>query len=217
MDTSRPNHGSRRGRVLRYVALLAATLVLAGCAAAPAGNDSPSRSEDTSASTGASDSTQSVLARYGLAGLDAAQIIDRLDATPIADRPGGLTVSVRPAELIVGDDAGRTASLPMPADRFYLSVAPYLNHSHDCHFHSLTTCRGELSRVAVDITVRDEMTGAVVLHQERVTYDNGFVGLWLPRDITGTLTIDYHGRRATSVFSTRGADDPTCLTTMRLT
>jgi hypothetical protein len=221
MDTTRPNHASRRGNVLRYVALLAAALVLDGCASGPVRHESPGRTIGTSAGAGMSavptpSSVETVLAPYGLAGLDAAQIIERLDTTPIADRPRGLTASVRPTELMVSDDAGRTASLRLPADRFYLSVAPYLNHTHDCYFHSLTTCRGELSRVAMDITVRDETTGAVIVHKRSTTYDNGFVGLWLPRDLTATLTVEYQGRGATSVISTDDVDDATCLTTMRL-
>ncbi|MFS4491238.1 CueP family metal-binding protein, partial [Dietzia kunjamensis] len=47
------------------------------------------------------------------------------------------------------------------------------------------------------------------------TYDNGFLGLWLPRGITATLTIDHDGRTATAPIST-GDDDLTCLTTMQL-
>jgi hypothetical protein len=68
----------------------------------------------------------------------------------------------------------------------------------------------------MDITVRDETTGAVIVHKRSTTDDNGFVGLWLPRDLTATLTVEYQGRGATSVISTDDADDATCLTTMRL-
>lgn len=62
----------------------------------------------------------------------------------------------------------------------------------------------------------DNQTGQTVLDETRTTYDNGFVGLWLPRGLTGTLTIEHDGKTATSPVST-GADDPTCLTSMQLT
>lgn len=29
-------------------------------------------------------------------------------------------------------------------DEFYVSVTPYLEQTHDCFFHSRTTCLGEL-------------------------------------------------------------------------
>ena len=34
-------------------------------------------------------------------------------------------------------------------------------------------------------------TGDILIDEPRTTYDNGFLGFWLPRDITATLTIDY--------------------------
>lgn len=105
----------------------------------------------------------------------------------------------------------------MPADRFYLSVAPYLDTTHDCHFHSLTSCRGELSRAEVEVTVRYDASGDIVLQQRWATHDDGFIGLWLPRHVTGALSIEYQGRHATSAISTSRDDHATCLTTMRLT
>ena len=161
----------------------------------------------------------SVLDQHGLTGLDARQIIDQLDAQPVADRPADLLASVRPDELVLTDPSdrtGETTTLPMPDDEFYLSVAPYRAQTHDCVFHSLTTCRGELSGRDVEVTVTDDQTGQVMLDDTRTTFDNGFIGLWLPRDTTGTLTIRYEGTEATSPIST-GEDDLTCLTTMRLT
>ena len=162
----------------------------------------------------------SLLDQHGLTGLDARQIIDQLDAQPVADRPADLLASVQPDELVLTDPSDRTGetttTLPMPDDEFYLSVAPYREQTHDCVFHSLTTCRGELSQQDVEVTVTDDETGQVVLDDTRTTFDNGFVGLWLPRDTTGTLTIRHDGGEATSPVST-GEDDLTCLTTMRLT
>ena len=49
------------------------------------------------------------------------------------------------------------------------------------------------------------------------TFDNGFVGIWLPRGMTGDITVEHEGRRATAPVSTANSDDLTCLTSLRLT
>lgn len=161
-------------------------------------------------------SATAILGDFGYAGVDVESLVDRLDATPISDRPAGLMASVRPGELQLTGRGGRTASVPMPTGRFYLSIAPYVAGTHDCHFHSLTTCRGELSGARIDVTVRDDATGAVIAEGPRTTFDNGFVGLWLPRGIDATVTVGYQGKKAAASISTRGDDAATCLTTMRL-
>lgn len=68
----------------------------------------------------------------------------------------------------------------------------------------------------VQVTVTDTATGDILIDEPRTTYDNGFLGFWLRRDITATLTIDYDDKSATVPIAT-GDLDLTCLTTMRLT
>ncbi len=46
-------------------------------------------------------------------------------------------------------------------------------------------------------------------------FANGFVGLWLPRDIEGTLRISQDERAGEVDFAT-DADAPTCVTTLQL-
>ncbi|MDO5513202.1 CueP family metal-binding protein [Corynebacterium sp.] len=185
------------------IALLAAgSLALASCST---DNDPAQEAASPPAS----------LEAYGLAGLDAPQIIDKLDTMPVADRPADLTASVQPTELSLNTGSEELATLPMPDDEFYLSVAPYENRTHSCHFHSLTTCLGEMAGEQVHVTVTDTTTGQTLIDEPRTTYDNGFLGLWLPRDITATLTIDHDGKTATSPIAT-GDQDLTCLTTMQI-
>ena len=186
-----------------FALLSVSALALAGCSAVTGGNPDP-----------ASASTASTISE--LAVLPAPQIIDILDALPVAERPDDLTASVEPAALTLSDEGGRTETLPMPEDEFYLSVAPYESRTHPCHFHSLTTCLGEMANEDVHVTVIDTTTGQTLIDEERTTYDNGFLGLWLPRDITANLTIDHDGEAATAHIAT-GDQDPTCLTTMQLT
>lgn len=71
-----------------------------------------------------------------------------------------------------------------------------------------------MSIPAVRITVTDA-DGVVLVDEERATYANGFVGLWLPADTTGTLTVEVDGRSGSQQVST-GAEDPTCLTTLQV-
>ena len=193
------------------VATAAAALLLTGCAD---GTATGGAGAGTTSQGGTAQAVRDgLLAEYGLDGMSAAQIIDRLDRLGGSDRPTDLTASVRPdqLELSAGDDQLR---LPLPEDRFYLSVAPYVDQTHDCFYHSLTTCTGELSGRDIRVQVVDG-DGSVLLDDTRTTFANGFVGLWLPRDITGTLRVSYDGKVGRTGFST-GPKAATCLTTLRL-
>lgn len=187
----------------RLAALLFVVLASAGCSA-PAQQSPPPAAQAP------------ILAEHGLEGLDARQIIEKLDAMPVAERPKDLLASIRPNELVLSDDQDRSVSVPMPEDEFYVSVAPYVSQTHDCYFHSLTTCKGELSKTDVEVKVTDGGTEKPVLDESVQTFDNGFAGLWLPRGLDGTLTVSSAGRSASMPISTEGAEEPTCLTTLRL-
>jgi hypothetical protein len=193
------------------VAATMATLLLTGCA---------SRSDGTteaapSGAVAAADAT-ALLAEYGLAGEDTAQVIDHLDRLTVEQRPAAdLKASVRPHELVLSHGA-QQVSLAIPSDRFYLSVAPYVDETHDCFHHSLTTCKGELVAENVGVRIVDETHDEVLVEEVRTTFANGFVGFWLPRDINGILQITY-GSKSGQTKITTAEKSPTCLTTLRLT
>lgn len=196
-----------------WIALLTCTLALAGC-----GGETDSAEDPTSAATSSADASQGegLLDEHGLDGLDARQVVDRLDRVAVADRPKDLMVSVRPDELLVSTaDGAKEESLPMPEDEFYLSIAPYADSTHECFFHSLTTCRGELADEEVEVTIT-AADGEVLVDETRRTFDNGFVGVWLPRDLEATVTVR-RGDQEGSAQITTGGDDLTCLTTLQLT
>ena len=199
----------RRKLFATVAAVLVSGLALTGCAA-PAPTAAPSAA---SSETGDSE----FLAEHNLDGLGAAQIIERLDTLPVADRPIDLIASVQPDVLVLTDGQGRETQLAMPEDEVYISVAPFRAQTHDCYFHSLTTCLGELANTEVEVTLTDTATGDVLINDLRQTFDNGFVGFWVPRGLEASLTIGHDSQTGTATISTVNADDPTCITTLQLT
>lgn len=196
----------------------AAAMLLAGCSA--------SQDQDQGGGAGASPAVSSVeasseafvsdplLESLGVDGLSGRQIVDHLERVAGAERRSEIIASVRTDELVVSDGT-RDVVVPLPEDVFYVSVAPYVSATHDCFYHSLTTCQGELSNEPVDVTITSS-TGEVLHDGQVTTFDNGFVGFWLPRGAEGTIELDHEGRTGTHTFST-DADAPTCVTTAQLT
>jgi len=186
---------------------VAVALLLAGCSS----SSTPSSDAETGAPAAADAS--SLLRDFGLDGMDTREVIDHLDRLGGDERPTDLMASIRTDEVVLSDGT-RETTLPMPADELYVSMAPYVDQTHDCFFHSLTTCQGELVDADVDILVRDDQ-GEVVLEETTTTYANGFVGVWLPRDLTGTVVLTVDGRSVEAPLSTT-ADSATCLTGLQL-
>lgn len=191
-----------------------AVLVLTGCAA---GEDEAVRDSSADASTASAANTdaEELLADRGLDGMDTVELIDHLDRLGGTERPDDLFASVRPDQLVLAADDVET-SVPIPEDRFYLSIAPYVDRTHECFNHSLTTCTGELASTPVQVRIVDNSTDEVLVDETVTTYANGFVGFWLPSDIEADLEVSYDGKTARSDIGT-GDDDPTCLTTLQLT
>lgn len=200
-------------RALATASLLA--VALTGCAGATTAQSSPTPAA-SSAQAGSSQSVDEAIVALGLEGMDAREVIDTLDVMPIDERPQGFRASIRPDELILSTSETSTRSLPMPEDLFYVSVAPYVSTTHDCYFHSLTTCKGEQRNTEMKVSVTDKATGESVLDETLTSFDNGFVGLWLPRGLDATLNVEVDGRSATQEISTKASDDATCLTTLHL-
>lgn len=191
-------------------ALLTAALGLVGCADDTPATESAPLTADAPPRTG-----DAVLAAHGLDGMPVEEVIETLDAMPVAERPTDLIASVRPDVLLLTDASHQEYQLPIEGDEVYVSVAPYVSGTHECHFHSLTTCRGELAATDVHVTVTSS-DGEVVLDDDLQTYDNGFVGIWVPRGIEGTLTVESDGRSGSTEIATTSAEDRTCITDIQL-
>ncbi|TSI12554.1 hypothetical protein FO013_19940 [Brevibacterium aurantiacum] len=192
---------------MRKIVMAGAGLVLLLSGCATGGSDDAGEPGDN----GASD----LLAGHGLDDMDVTEIIDHLDRVPIDERSTTLMASVQPDELQLSDESAELG-LDLPEDTSYISIAPFVDQSHECFYHSLTTCLGELSGEAVDVTITDSATGEEVVDETATTFDNGFVGFWVPRGITGTVEISSGGRDGTADFSTKD-DGATCITGLRLT
>lgn len=163
----------------------------------------------------ASSPSASVLEEYGLEDASGREIVEELEALPMEEKPTGVNVSVESDDVVFTNALGEEDSVPLPEDEFYLSIAPYTQQTHDCFLHSLTGCEGELDHEDFDVTVTDQDTGDVVVDEQVRSHDNGFFGLWLPRDIDAELSIESDDGEMTTEIST-GDDDLTCLTDARL-
>lgn len=190
---------------------LLAALSLAGCANVDAAPSQGNASTEASTQR----SIDEILGELQLDTSDATQLIEALDALPLAERPDDLIASVLPNGVQLQPGQVDETFLPVATDEFYLSIAPYVSQTHPCTFHSLTTCVGEMQRAPIELTIADSSTGELVFAGQRTTNDNGFVGVWLPRNGEFKVTIRSEQGVAEQTVTT-GEQDPTCLTTMQL-
>lgn len=169
-----------------------------------------------SACSGSDDTADNtLLADFGLEDKTAVEIVDYLERLEGPDRPQDLRASVRVDELQLQTEEA-ALNLPLPDDKFYFSFAPFLDMTHECFYHSLTTCQGELRGEQVDITITDNASGEVLVEETATSFDNGFIAYWLPKDIEATLSVSFDGHSAETIITTN-ADSPTCLTSVQLT
>lgn len=196
-----------RTALLTAVSLLAIGGI-AGCTANPV-ETSPSTQSTADTSTAPADS---LLAAHGLSGKSPEEVVEAMDRDPAA-RPLPLMASVRYDEVLL-DDGTTQASLPLDGDNFYLSIAPYEDSTHDCYFHSLGTCQGELASTDVHVTITSD-EGETLVDEDATTYANGFVAFWIPKDIQGTVTITKDGKSGEVPFSS-DEEGATCVTTLQL-
>ncbi|MGY4858975.1 CueP family metal-binding protein [Cryobacterium sp. AP23] len=198
----------------RTVASLGAVIFLLALTACTGGGPA-AVSTGTGASAGLGVEADAMLAQYDIsAPATATDLIEQLQAQPLADRPDGLMASVRVDELLLasGDDE---VSLALPEDEFHLSIAPYLTDTHECFYHSLTTCVGELGDEDFHVTITDDATNDVLLDRDVTTFENGFFDAWLPTGLDITVLID-DGERSVKLPLGTSTDDPTCVTTAQL-
>jgi len=199
-------------RFISLAAACAAAVTLSACS-----TESPVQSEASQSDAAATEVQQvpveDILAEFDLEGLDGPEIVDKLDHMPKDERNSDLHASVSTNELILTAEQGK-ASLPLPEDKFYVSIAPYVSNTHDCFNHSLTTCTGELGKEDIHVTITDD-EGNELVNEDTTTFDNGFIGYWLPADKKGTITIKQDGKTGEVPLDT-SEEGATCITTLQM-
>ncbi|QIM18684.1 hypothetical protein G7066_08805 [Leucobacter coleopterorum] len=204
-------HNNTARRILQTTLptfLITGTLLLAGCAATPASE--PAANSRTEVAP-----LNNELSSFGFADMSSRDIIEELETMAVNDRSKDLSASIQPTELILSKNE-QTLSLPLPADQFYLSVAPYVTQTHDCTFHVPTGCQGELGNTEVYVTITDTESGKTYYSEETTTYDNGFIGYWLPQGVKVNVTIEANGKTGSVLVGTGAENSPTCITTLQL-
>ncbi|GLP96522.1 CueP family metal-binding protein [Paraferrimonas sedimenticola] len=133
----------------------------------------------------------------------------------------GIVVKVMPNEVVATQTSSKqSASVAIPKDQFYLSIAPWINYTHPCTYHVPTGCTGELIQQKMHMSAVDMESGEEILNQMITTQHDGFIDFWVPRNRRLEFTF-HHGdangvyREAKEVLSTFG-DARTCITTMQL-
>lgn len=205
----------RRQATIATLSILTAAASFVGLTACGS-EQADSAASNASASSSSSAGANELLAKYELQDKDATTIIDELDRLAVADRPSDLRASVRPDELQIANANNKEEflSLPLPDNTTYISVAPYEFQTHDCFYHSLTTCKGELANTPIHVTFTDK-DGNTLIDEDTTTFDNGFAGFWVPKETTGTITVESEGKTGTVDFDST-ADGATCVTTLKL-
>jgi hypothetical protein len=124
------------------------------------------------------------------------------------------SASITPTQLIVTDSNDKKTVYALPDDEFFVSIAPYVNETHPCTYHSLTGCQGEMVEEELNVLIEDT-DGNAIVDQTMKTQKNGFIDLWLPRNKKYRAVITQGDKKVEAEFSTFEGD-ATCITTMQL-
>lgn len=152
------------------------------------------------------------LKRHDLDGMSVVDMVEFLEEK--TDEALDLQASVSATKLTLSDAKG-TYVFRMPKDRFYLSIAPYVQRTHPCGNHSLTGCDGELKSTPFHVVIRNAATNEILHDAEVVSSGKGFFGVWVPRNVEVVVTVHSAYGSATTTRTTN-ADSGTCVTTMAL-
>jgi len=146
-----------------------------------------------------------------LEGLDARAAVELANAW----KGSGVTSFATPDAVHFVFADGTAVVVPLPDDVMYVSVAPYLQHTHPCATHYMSGCQGELVGAPVHV-LAILADGTVLIDEVMPTMANGFIDLWLPRDQAIDLHLSLDGYAVVGRLTTY-ADSRTCITDLRLT
>lgn len=154
------------------------------------------------------DSQKSILQSYELDGMSVESMVFALETNSIDT--SGLVASINSENLVLETEKDKLI-VDLPENRFYLSFAPYINNTHPCQTHFLTSCQSELRNESFHVkVVLDD--GTVIIDEMLTSAQNGFVGIWLPKDINAILHVEHENLHVSAPITTFNSS-PTCLTT----
>lgn len=158
-------------------------------------------------------SNESLLEKYDLNDKSTEKLVEYLENR--LDESSSLSAIINGESLIIQDHKDQM-TIDLENDLFYLSMAPYFDQTHPCGIHNLITCRGELKNESFNVLITDALTQEIIVDKLMTSYNNGFIGVWLPKDRQLTIQITKDGYQATANIST-SENSNTCLTTLKLT
>jgi len=144
-----------------------------------------------------------------LAGLDARAAVELANAWKGNDVTSFVTSDV--VHFVFPD--GAEVSIALPEHEMMVSVAPYFTHTHPCITHYMSGCQGELVGAPVHV-LAIAPDGSVLIDEVMPTPANGFLDLWLPRDLAIELQLSLDGYRTIGRITTHAGSD-TCVTTLQ--
>ncbi len=105
-------------------------------------------------------------------------------------------------------------SIPLPDDEMIVSIAPYINKTHTCATHYMSSCDAELKSTKIKVKAV-AAGGQILINKTMKTAPTGFLDLWLPRNQDIDLTLSAKGKSAAGkLFTYRNSK--TCDTTLKL-
>lgn len=127
---------------------------------------------------------------------------------------GGLQSFVTPEAVVFKFPGGEQQSVALPTRQMVIAIAPYVNQTHPCKTHYMSSCQGELVNTPVSVLVKTQ-AGKTVMNKTVKTLPNGFLELWLDRNQTYQVTLKTGRKTTTGTLNTQAGSD-TCVTTMKL-
>lgn len=148
---------------------------------------------------------KALLKKYDLEKSSAVEIVEKLGEQEF----GALNATVS-RDYVTINDGEKSAKVKIPENKFFLAFAPYINQSEPCTEYNLETSIGELANQTFQVIIT-KSNGEVLVDQEMVSNENGFITLWLDKELEANLLIKYNDLTA-KAFVTTFKDSNTCIT-----
>ena len=177
--------------------------------------------KENSAGADSSQSNAGTPSSLGSSGPSADQLkgLNARDALVIANNWGtakkdAVTSHVTAEKVFFEFSNGKKANIRLPDEKMVVAIAPWVTYTHPCETHYISGCQGELTDTPVKV-FGQTADGLVVIDSTYTTMKNGFIELWLPRNLEINLSLEAQGKKASGRISTFRKSN-TCVTTFQL-